>query len=45
MAASRGYVNQRLLLGPETVIGTAVAATKDFPSPATTTPSAPSCRA
>lgn len=32
MAASRGYVNQRLLLGAETVIGTAVAATKDFPS-------------
>src|SRR5262245_47796497 len=32
MAASRGYVNQRLLLGPESVIGSAVAAVKDFPS-------------
>ena len=32
MAASRGYVNQRLLLAPETVIGAAVGAVKDFPS-------------
>jgi hypothetical protein len=32
MAASRGYVNQRLLLGAESVIGAAVAAVKDFPS-------------
>jgi len=32
MAASRGYVNQRLLLGAESVIGAAVGATKDFPS-------------
>lgn len=32
MAASRGYVNQRLLLGAESVIGAAVAATKQFPS-------------
>jgi len=32
MAVSRGYVNQRLLLGPESVIGAAVGAVKDFPS-------------
>lgn len=32
MAASRGYVNQRLLLGAESVTGAAVAAVKDFPS-------------
>lgn len=32
MAASRGYVNQRMLLGAESVIGAAVGAVKDFPS-------------
>jgi hypothetical protein len=32
MAASRADVNQKLYLGPETVIGAAVAALKRFPS-------------
>ena len=32
MAASRGAVNQKLYLGPESVIGAAVAAVKSFPS-------------